>query len=229
MPVEDYPQLPAMPQLAGAVPGEQLAQAVQQVAVAAGRDDTLPMLTGIRLEIDGPRLTLAATDRFRLAVRELEWAPADPTLSTAVLVPARTLAEVGEDARRRRRRSSSRCRRATGCSASPVAAGGRPPGCSTRSSRGSASSSPPSTPAQPSSRPRRWWRRSSGSQLVTDRVAQVRMEFGDEGLRLAAGGDEVGSAEEELPCELDGSPLTIAFNPAYLLDALGALQPRGRS
>ena len=49
------------------------------------------------------------------------------------------------------------------------------------------------------------------------------MEFGDDGLRLAAGGDEVGSAEEELPCELDGSPLTIAFNPGYLLDALGAL------
>ena len=60
-------------------------------------------------------------------------------------------------------------------------------------------------------------------QLVTDRVAQVRMEFGDDGLRLAAGGDEVGSAEEELPCELDGAPLTIAFNPSYLLDALGAL------
>ena len=75
MPVEDYPQLPAMPQVAGIVPGDVLAQAVQQVAVAAGRDDTLPMLTGIRLEIDGPRLTLAATDRFRLAVRELEWTP----------------------------------------------------------------------------------------------------------------------------------------------------------
>jgi DNA polymerase-3 subunit beta len=60
-------------------------------------------------------------------------------------------------------------------------------------------------------------------QLVTDRVAQVRMEFGDDGLRLTAGGDEVGSAEEELPCEFDGAPLVIAFNPAYLLDALGAL------
>jgi DNA polymerase-3 subunit beta len=60
-------------------------------------------------------------------------------------------------------------------------------------------------------------------QLVTDRVAQVRMEFGDDGLRLSAGGDEVGSAEEELPCELDGAPLVIAFNPGYLLDALGVL------
>ncbi len=59
--------------------------------------------------------------------------------------------------------------------------------------------------------------------LVTDRVAQVRMEFGEDGLRLAAGGDDVGSAEEELPCEFEGEPLTIAFNPGYLLDALGAL------
>ena len=96
MPVEDYPQLPAMPQIAGVVPGDVLAQAVQQVAVAAGRDDTLPMLTGIRLEIDGPRLTLAATDRFRLAVRELEWTPEDSGLTTAVLIPARTLADVAK-------------------------------------------------------------------------------------------------------------------------------------
>ena len=59
--------------------------------------------------------------------------------------------------------------------------------------------------------------------LVTDRVAQVRMEFADDGLRLTAGGDDVGSAEEELPCELEGAPLTIAFNPGYLLDALGVL------
>src|SRR3712207_9085011 len=46
MPVEDYPQLPAMPQVAGVVPGDVLAQAVQQVAVAAGRDETLPMQIG---------------------------------------------------------------------------------------------------------------------------------------------------------------------------------------
>ena len=49
------------------------------------------------------------------------------------------------------------------------------------------------------------------------------MEFADDGLRLTAGGDDVGSAEEELPCELEGAPLTIAFNPGYLLDSLGVL------
>ena len=80
----------------GSIAAEELASAVAQVAVAAGRDDTLPMLTGIRMEIDGPRLTLAATDRFRLAVRELTWQPEDTEQSTAVLIPARTLAEVAK-------------------------------------------------------------------------------------------------------------------------------------
>ena len=79
MPVEDYPTLPSMPTTAGTVDGETFAAAVAQVAVAAGRDDTLPMLTGVRLEIDGDRLTLAATDRYRLAVRELGWQPSSPT------------------------------------------------------------------------------------------------------------------------------------------------------
>ena len=63
MPVDDYPKLPNMPTTAGTVDGAEFAAAVSQVAVAAGRDDTLPMLTGVRLEIDGDKLTLAATDR----------------------------------------------------------------------------------------------------------------------------------------------------------------------
>ena len=75
MPVEDYPQLPAMPQLAGTVAAGRAGPGRRAGRRRRGPDDTLPMLTGIRLEIDGPQLTLAATDRFRLAVRELEWDP----------------------------------------------------------------------------------------------------------------------------------------------------------
>ena len=223
MPVEDYPQLPAMPQVAGVVPGEQLAQAVQQVAVAAGRDDTLPMLTGIRLEIDGPRVTLAATDRFRLAVRELEWAPSDPTLSTAVLVPARTLAEV---AKTLAGAGQVELALSAGDGMLGITGGGRR--ATTRLLDAEFPRFRQLIPTEHTSaaviEAAPLVEAVKRVQLVTDRVAQVRMEFGDEGLRLAAGGDEVGSAEEELPCELDGSPLTIAFNPSYLLDALGALQ-----
>jgi DNA polymerase III subunit beta len=228
MPVEDYPQLPAMPQVAGVVQGDVLAQAVAQVAVAAGRDDTLPMLTGIRLEIDGPRLTLAATDRFRLAVRELEWAPEDTTLSSAVLIPARTLADVAKSL----------------ANAGPVelalSAGDGMLGITGAGRRATTRLLDAEFPRFRQLIPTDHTSSAvldaaplveaiKRVQLVTDRVAQVRMEFGDDGLRLTAGGDEVGSAEEELVCELDGAPLTIAFNPGYLLDALGALHtPRAR-
>ena len=228
MPVEDYPQLPAMPQVAGVVPGDALAQAVQQVAVAAGRDDTLPMLTGIRLEIDGPRLTLAATDRFRLAVRELDWTPEDTTLSTALLVPARTLADVAKSL----------------SGAGPVelalSAGDGMLGITGAGRRATTRLLDAEFPRFRQLIPADHTSAAvveaaplvdaiKRVQLVTDRVAQVRMEFADDGLRLAAGGDEVGSAEEELPCALDGAALTIAFNPGYLLDALGALHaPRAR-
>jgi len=59
--------------------------------------------------------------------------------------------------------------------------------------------------------------------LVADRGAQVRMEFGDNGLRISASADNVGRAEEDLPVEFVGEPLTIAFNPSYLTDGLGSL------
>ena len=59
--------------------------------------------------------------------------------------------------------------------------------------------------------------------LVADRGAQVRMEFSDDVLRLSAGADDVGRAEEDVPVEFAGEPLTIAFNPTYLTDGLGSL------
>ena len=53
MPVDDYPTLPASPEASGQIAGDVFTQAVQQVAVAADRGDTLPILTGVRVEIDG--------------------------------------------------------------------------------------------------------------------------------------------------------------------------------
>ena len=222
MPVEDYPQLPAMPKQAGSVPADTLAEAVTQVAVAAGRDDTLPMLTGIRLEIEGPRLTMAATDRFRLAVRELEWQPSDPDLNTAVLVPARTLAET---AKTLAGPGSVELALSDGDGMLGLAGSGR-----RATSRLLDAEFPKYRQLLPTEHT------SVGTvevaplveaikrvSLVADRIAQVRMEFTAEALRLAAGGEDVGSAEEELACEMTGAELLIAFNPGYLLDGLGAV------
>jgi len=96
LPLADYPELPELPQLAGVVDGGVLAAAIAQVTPAASRDDTLPMLTAVSVELDGKTMTLAATDRYRLAVRDLDWDPAlgaGDAGKTAFLVPARTLGD----------------------------------------------------------------------------------------------------------------------------------------
>ncbi|PZT72674.1 MULTISPECIES: DNA polymerase III subunit beta [unclassified Streptomyces] len=94
LPLDDYPALPPLPEILGEVDGQEFAAAVADVSVAAGRDDTLPTLTGIRLGLDGERMTLAATDRYRFAVRTLDWRPASHGVTADVVVSARRLSEI---------------------------------------------------------------------------------------------------------------------------------------
>ncbi|MFI6675910.1 DNA polymerase III subunit beta [Kribbella sp. NPDC050470] len=96
LPLGEYPALPELPAATGVVSGEAFSRAVHQVVSAAGRDDTLPVFTGIRLEIRGPRIELLATDRYRLAVRTVEWEPVDPGVEANALVPAKLLADVSK-------------------------------------------------------------------------------------------------------------------------------------
>lgn len=223
MPVEDYPQLPAQPTLAGEVTGDAFGQAVTQVAVAAGKDDTLPMLTGMRLEISGSSLTLVATDRFRLAMREFAWEPAEGLADAAVLVPARTLAESAKSL------GSSGGKVSIGLASGEGLLGLAGSGRYTTTRLLDAEFPPyrQLLPAQFTSRAvievSPLVEAIKRVSLVAERGTQVRLEFGDGSLRLSAGGDDEGSAEEELRVDYEGEPVTIAFNPGYLVDGLGAL------
>lgn len=228
MSAEDYPQLPEMPPVVGSLAPDVFARAVSQVAVAAGRDDTLPMLTGIRVEIDGSALTMAATDRFRLAVREFTWEPGEnPTSAdgepTAILAPARTLSEAAKTL--------------TSAGGTIELALGRGDGLLGLSGGGRRSTTRLLDAEFPRYRQLLPKEHTSAAvveigplvdaikrvSLVAERGTQVRLEFDEGSLRLTAGGDDEGSAEEQLPCSFAGEPLTIAFNPGYLLDGLGAL------
>src|SRR6516225_535475 len=93
LPVKEYPRLPELPRLAGTVDGGVFATAIGQVAPAASRDDTLPVITGVNVEIQGDTITLVATDRYRLAIRELSWNPARPGTGSTLLVPAKMLSD----------------------------------------------------------------------------------------------------------------------------------------
>ncbi|WP_216212302.1 DNA polymerase III subunit beta [Amycolatopsis aidingensis] len=223
MPVEDYPELPAQPAHAGELAGEVFGQAVAQVAVAAGKDDTLPMLTGMRLEISGDTLTMVATDRFRLAMREINWSPAEGLTDAAVLVPARTLADAAKSLGSSG--AAVQLALASGDGLLGLAGSGR-----YTTTRLLDAEFPPYRQLLPSSHTSRAVLDVSALaesikrvSLVAERGTQVRLEFTEGSLRLSAGGDDEGSAEEELPVDYEGEPVTIAFNPGYLVDGLGAL------
>ncbi|KQV25912.1 MULTISPECIES: DNA polymerase III subunit beta [unclassified Microcella] len=96
MPVEEYPSLPIVDGPAGILPGDAFSDAVGQVSVAASRDDVTPVITGVQLEIAQNRLSLVATDRYRVAVREIDWESSAVAEGVTALVPARTLAELGK-------------------------------------------------------------------------------------------------------------------------------------
>jgi DNA polymerase-3 subunit beta len=224
MPVEDYPRLPDMPQRAGQVAGELFGEAVGQVAIAAGRDDTLPMLTGVRLEITEATLTLVATDRFRLAMREFDWQRSEVFPDNAVLVPARTLAEAAKTlgtAGNFVEISLAHGDGLLGLSGSGRRATTRLLDAEFPKYRQLLPSEPTSTATVEVAPLVEAVKRVA---LVAERGTQVRLEFAGEALRLSAGGDDEGTAEEELAVDFDGEPVTIAFNPGYLLDGLGALR-----
>ena len=227
MPVEDYPPLPALPPVAGELAGADFAAAVAQVAIAAGRDDTLPVLTGVRVEIEGHRLTLAATDRYRLAVREMSWSPMADDASTVALVPARTLTETAKTlATAGARVSLSLGTGAQGEGMAGFAAGDR--STTTRLLDGE-------FPKYRSLLPSSFDTTADvDTAALTDalkrvalvsstRTAPVRLVFGADHVVLEAGSGDDASATERLDAVLVGEPLTIAFNPAFLLDGLAQM------
>ena len=96
MPEAEYPPLPALPTISGTVPGRFVCPGGIRGIIAASKDDTLPILTGVRMEIEDDLITLLATDRYRLAMREVPWKPVTPGISTSALVKAKTLNEVAK-------------------------------------------------------------------------------------------------------------------------------------
>ncbi|MCT4354219.1 DNA polymerase III subunit beta [Streptomyces sp. Je 1-79] len=226
LPLDDYPAQPGLPAFRGVVDAAAFAAAVGQVAVAAGRDDSLPVLTGVRLALDGTTMTLAATDRYRYAVRTLEWKPEDGADAVSegaggadVVVPARRLTEIA---------------RSLG-SAGPVrlALDGGSIGFESEGTR-------TTTRLLDGRLPRhdKLFALGEHAVAVTGRAPLVEavkrvavVAEGDSPVQLAFGADTVhlqagyedDIASQRLAADLQGAEtMTVAFNPGYLLDALGS-------
>lgn len=224
MPVDEYPTLPAMPSGSGLLTGDAFSQAVAQVTVAASRDETLPILTGVRMEIEGETVTLMATDRYRLALRTLPWRPSTPGASAVALVRARTLSEV---AKALGGGGDVTLALATGGSTELIGfeAGGRRTTSLLVDGEYPKVRSlfPDVSPTYAVVHAPSLVEAVRRVALVAERNTPVRLSFTDGAITLEAGQGEDAQASEAVEGSLVGEELSIAFNPQYLLDGLGAL------
>lgn len=227
MPVQEYPAMPEVSGESGLVPSEDFATAIAQVAFAASRDDVTPVLTGVQLEVTGTRLSLVATDRYRVALREIPWdgGSAASDEATTALVPARTLTEVGKT-----------FAHGGDISIAFSGAGDREiiaftAGNKTVTSLLIKGNFPPVRRLFPEQTEHHAVvntaelaeavRRVS---LVLDRSAPLRFTFTSEGVAMDASGTEQARATESVDATLVGDDVTLGLNPQYLLESLGAVR-----
>jgi len=225
LPINEYPNLPTMPDTSGQIASDVFATAINQVAIAAGRDDSLPTLTGIHVDINKETITLAATDRYRLAVREINWTPNNPEETTTALLRARTLADAARTISSTKNISFA---------VAPNTSNERLIGFTTEqksmTSRQLDGTFPPYRHLLPSESiatavvevatlldsVRR-------VALVTDKTVPLRLKFTNNTLQLEAGAGDDAQATEEIQISYSGEPIDIAFNPTFLTDGLNAL------
>jgi DNA polymerase III subunit beta len=225
MPADEYPTLPTSPEPSGTIAGDVFTQAVAQVSVAADRGDTLPILTGVRVEIEGDKVTLLATDRYRLAMRELTWNPGATDASHIALVPARTLSETAKALG-----ASGSVQIALGSSAGGDGLVGFEAGQRRTTTRLLDGEYPKVTSIFPTSVDSEAVVKTSDLveavrrvALVAERNTPVRLRFTDGQVTIEAGTGDDAQASEAVESTLTGPELEIAFNPSFLLDGLGVI------
>jgi DNA polymerase-3 subunit beta len=226
MPVEEYPTLPKVSEQAGLLPAEAFSTAIAQVAVAASRDDVTPVITGVQLEVSENSLSLVATDRYRVAVREIEWDSGDVAITEnlTALVPARTLQEIGKTFGHSgtisvaitntddRELIAFRADKKTVTSL--LIKGNFPP--VKRLFPETVDNFAVINTAELIESVRR-------VSLVLEREAALRFTFTIDGVTLEAIGSEQAQASETIDAHLSGGDTVVSLKPQFLLDGLGAV------
>ena len=225
IPNSEYPSLPPLPQESGSISSSLFTEAVAQVAIAASRDDSLPKLTGVHIEVTQERVTLAATDRYRLAVRELVWQPSSPGFSTTVLMRARTLL----DACKAITSNTELALSIAGATSNDRLVGLATEG-KTMTTRVLEGEFPPfrhllptEVAAEATINVATFIESIRRVSLVTDKTIPLRLNISNNLLTLEAGTGEDATATEEIEIDFEGEPIQIAFNPTFLMDGLTAL------
>lgn len=216
--VEDFPQLPPLDLLVQEVPASTLLATIDSVARAASRDDSRPVLTGILVQFEQDRLTMAATDSYRLAVKETALGVEGPHLEA--IIPARALQELS-------RIGAGAETVSLGIHENHVLFGAADVWLTTRRIDGQFPNYRQLLPEsfdielEVPREPLLDVIRRAG--VLAQRHTPLRLQFVQHELRVRAQTQDVGEAEETLPIDYEGEPVEIGFNPEFLRDGLEAI------
>lgn len=225
MPVEEYPTLPQIAEQTGVLPAEDFSTAVAQVAVAASRDDVTPVITGVQLEVGDNSLSLVATDRYRVAVRAIDWDSGSTSVEgTTALIPARTLSEIGKTFAHSGTVSVAIVR---GDDRELIAFSADKKTVTSLLIKGNF---PPVKRLFPETvdnyaviNTAELIEATRRVSLVLDRDAALRFTFSVDGLTLEATGTEQAQASETIDAHLHGDDTVVSLKPSFLLDGLSAV------
>jgi DNA polymerase III subunit beta len=221
LPAEDFPRLPEFEGEAVKLPGPALAETIERVARAASRDEVRPILTGVLLQADENRLTMVATDSYRLSVKHTELeSPVDQRLEANV--PARALREL------------SRIVTAEGAEEVEIAMPRNqvvfrvgPVLLSSRLIEGQFPSwrqlIPESFEHEVRLPREEFLEVARRVGQLAQRNAPLRLAFAEGELTVAAETPDIGDATEAMPAPYSGEPLEIAFNPQFLIEGVDSV------
>jgi DNA polymerase III subunit beta len=216
---EDFPRLPELDAVQTfAVDREALLETIGRVARAASRDESRPVLTGILVQFVGNKLVMAATDSYRLAVKETAFEGSIPDLEA--IVPGRALQELA-------RVATAGDEVEIGVQENQVLFSTEGAWLTTRRIDGQFPNYRQLLPeafehelAVPRVELLEVVRRAS---VMIQRATPLQLRFAEGELTVTARTHEVGESKESLPVGYTGEPLEIGFNADFLRDGLELL------
>lgn len=221
MSTTDYPDTPAFPDATGKVSAEEFTNGVSRVASAASREEVTPVLTAVMISADAKKLTMVATDRFRVAVKSLPWS--GKALEREVLIPARVLSEISKT-------FSNDGDLEIGFGEAEKDMIGFSSGnkfVSTATIKGKYPAVLQLFPEQTESfavlNNHDLLDATRRVALVVDREKPLRYKFSENELSLESIGSDVADASEQVACSLKGEETTVSLRPQFLSDALVGL------
>ena len=218
---EDFPKLPAVEgaQTFG-VDTSAFLETVSRVARAASKDESRPVLTGVLVRFEAGKLIMAATDSYRMSVKETELAQ-EAAAELEAIVPARALTELSRIAQ-----DSGELQ--IGVQENHAVFGAGEVWLTTRRIDGQFPNYKqllPETYEHEVALPREEFlevvRRAS---VMAQRNSPLRLRFAEGEVTVSAQTQDVGEAKESLPVPFSGEPLEIGFNPEFLRDGLESVE-----